>query len=83
MRKFVLALVAACMLMTAAPLPMKAANARCETLALKENVCMSFDCCLGMFGMLFGYRNYSGHREFGFYDTDGGWHCMWYAGYAC
>ena len=81
MKKVILLLVAACLLTTATPLQMKAGNL--HTLELRENYCISFDCCGGMFGMLFGYRNYSGHREFGFYDTDANWHCIWLEGYAC
>lgn len=83
MKKFVLSLVAACMLMTAAPLPTSATNAKMQTLELRENLSMSFDCCMGFYGMLFGYRNYSGHREFGFFDSGGDWHCIWSMGYDC
>lgn len=82
MRKIILSMMAALMLMTAAPLP---ASAGFETLQynLNERLCVTFDCCGGMFGLLFGYRNYSGYREFGFYDSDGDWHCMWLSGYNC
>lgn len=81
MKKIVLCLVAMFTLMTAVPTTSAAGNY--HTLELRENYCISFESCGKLFGLLWGYRNYSSHREFGFYDSDGDWHCLYHAGYNC
>ena len=80
MRKIIFLLVATFMLATAVPTPTLAGDY--HTLELREKFSISFDVCGGMFGLLFGYRNYSGCREFGFYDSDGEWYCLWMDGYS-
>ncbi len=80
MRKIIFLLVASFVLATAVPNPALAGDY--HSLELREKVSMSFDVCGGMFGLLFGYRNYSGYREFGFYDSDGEWYCLWMDGYS-
>ena len=60
MRKIIFLLVASFVLATAVPTPTLAGDY--HTLELREKFSISFDVCGGMFGLLFGYRNYSGCR---------------------
>lgn len=83
MKKIILFLAALFVLVTAVPSPTVAGNVHTLEYNLQNKMSLQFDCCGGMFGLLFGYRNYSGYREFGFYDTDGDWHCIWIDGYGC